>query len=169
VDSQGSEVPHGSVGEIYIRGPHLTTGYWRDPDATRAAFQNDWYRSGDLALRDADGFYWFAGRKKEIIVRGGSNISPQEVEAALCEHPAVAEAGVVGRRDPFWSEVVIAHVALRAGYQLDERELIAFTRERIADYKVPAAVVFHPELPKGTTGKIQRRALRDEQILSAVS
>jgi long-chain acyl-CoA synthetase len=169
LDSQGSEVPDGSVGEIYIRGPHLTTGYWRDPDATRAAFQNGWYRSGDLGFRDADGFYWFAGRRKEIIVRGGSNISPQEVEAALYDHPAVAEAGVVGRRDSFWGEVVIAHVALRAGYQLEERELIAFTRERLADYKLPAAVVFHPDLPKGITGKIQRRALRDEQIVTALN
>ena len=120
-------------------------------------------------MRDADGFYWFAGRRKEIIIRGGSNISPQEVEAALCEHSAVAEAGVVGRRDPLWGEIVIAHVALRPGHRLDESELIAFTRERLADYKVPAAVVFHSELPKGTTGKIQRRALRDEQILTAVS
>jgi long-chain acyl-CoA synthetase len=169
LDSQGAEVPDGSVGEIYIRGPHLTTGYWRDPDATSAAFQNGWYRSGDLGFRDADGFYWFAGRRKEIIVRGGSNISPQEVEAALYDHPAVAEAGVVGRRDSFWGEVVIAHVALRAGYQLDERELIAFTSERLADYKLPAAVVFHPDLPKGITGKIQRRALRDEQIVAAAS
>jgi long-chain acyl-CoA synthetase len=145
------------------------TGYWRDPESTRAAFHDGWFRSGDLAVRDADGFYWFAGRKKEIIVRGGSNISPQEVEAALCEHPAVAEAGVVGEKDALWGEIVVAHVALCPGRRIDEQELIAFTRERLADYKVPASVVFHSELPKGTTGKIQRRALRDERILNAVS
>jgi long-chain acyl-CoA synthetase len=119
-------------------------------------------------MRDKDGFYWFAGRKKEIIVRGGSNISPQEVEAALCEHSAVAEAGVVGEKDPLWGEIVVAHVALSPGRRIEEQELIAFARERLADYKVPATVVFHSELPKGTTGKIQRRALREERVLNAV-
>ena len=169
VGPQGLEVPHGSVGEIHMRGPHLTTGYWRDPESTGAAFHDGWFRSGDLAMRDKDGFYWFAGRKKEIIVRGGSNISPQEVEAALCEHPAVAEAGVVGEKDPLWGEIVVAHVALSPGRRIDEQELIAFARERLADYKVPATVVFHSELPKGTTGKIQRRALREERVLNAAS
>ena len=159
-----SDAATGSVGEILIRGPHLMKGYWQDPEATRAAFQDGWFRSGDLATRDADGFYWFAGRKKEIIIRGGSNISPQEVEAAICEHSAVAEAGVVGRKDSLWGETVVAHVALRPGQRLDEQELIAFARERLADYKVPANVIFHSELPKGVSGKIQRRALRDIEV-----
>jgi long-chain acyl-CoA synthetase len=163
-DAHGSEARPGCVGEVYVRGPHLAAGYWREPEATRAVFQNGWFRSGDLATCDADGFYWFAGRKKEIIIRGGSNISPQEVEAVLCEHCAVEEAGVVGRKDPFWGEIVIAHVALRPGRRLDEQELLAFARERLADYKVPATVIFHSELPKGTTGKIQRRALRDKEV-----
>lgn len=167
-DEQGSETRPGCVGEIYVRGPHLVTGYWQEPEATRAVFQKGWFRSGDLATRDADGFYWFAGRKKEIIIRGGSNISPQEVEAALCEHSAVAEAGVVGRQDSLWGEIVIAHVALRPGQRLEEQELLAFARERLADYKVPATIIFHSELPKGTTGKIQRRALRDKEVLVAV-
>jgi long-chain acyl-CoA synthetase len=169
VDPQGVDVPEGSPGEIYIRGPHIMSGYWRDPDATTAAFHKGWFRSGDMAVRDADGFYWFAGRSKEIIIRGGSNISPQEVEATLCEHSAVAEAAVVGRRDPLWGEVVVAHIVLRAGQRLDESELKAFAGERLADYKIPAAVIFHNELPKGITGKIQRRALREEHILTAVS
>ncbi len=165
--AQGFEGRPGCAGEICIRGPHLATGYWQEPEATHAVFQNGWFRSGDLATRDAQGFYWFTGRKKEIIIRGGSNVSPQEVEAALCEHSAVAEAGVVGRKDPLWGEVVIAHVALRHGRQIEEQELIAFVRERLADYKTPAAIIFHSELPKGATGKIQRRALRDKEVLIA--
>jgi long-chain acyl-CoA synthetase len=147
----------------------MMRGYWQDPDATRAVFQNGWFRSGDLARCDADGFYWFAGRKKEIIIRGGSNISPQEVEAAMCEHSAVAEAAVVGRKDPLWGEIAVAHVVLRPEERVDEQELLAFVRERLADYKVPANVIFHSELPKGATGKIQRRALRDKDVLTAVS
>ena len=136
----------------------------RSPRRHARPFKNGWFRSGDLATRDDDGFYWFAGRKKEIIIRGGSNISPQEVEAAIYEHSAVAEVGVVGKKDPSWGEIVVAHVALRPGQQLVEQELIAFARERLADYKVPATVIFHSQLPKGATGKIQRSALREKKF-----
>ncbi|HTA41434.1 MAG TPA: AMP-binding protein [Bryobacteraceae bacterium] len=161
VDSTGREVEALAEGEVLVRGPHLMRGYWRNTEATAAVFQDGWLRTGDLARRDADGFYWFAGRSKEIIIRGGSNISPQEVEAVLCEHAAVAEAGVVGRPHPVWGEVVVAHVAVRPGQQLDEAELISFARERLAEYKTPETVIVHEELPKGPTGKIQRRALRE--------
>jgi long-chain acyl-CoA synthetase len=116
-----------------------------------------------LARCDVDGFYWFAGRKKEIIIRGGSNVSPQEVEAVLYQHPAVGEVGVVGRPDHVWGEVVVAFVALRSGQTVTEAELIAFARERLADYKIPVSVIFRAELPKGPTGKIQRRALGQEE------
>jgi len=163
LDARGSDVAAGDVGEICVRGPHLMTGYWQDADATAAALHEGWFRTGDLARCDPDGYYWFAGRKKEIIIRGGSNISPQEVEAALYEHPAVAEAGVVGHPDSFWGQTVVAHVALRPGKALDEAELISFARERLADYKTPEAVVIHDELPKNLTGKIQRRALRESE------
>ena len=170
VNADGSQTQPGAVGEICIRGPHLAIGYWQDPEATRAAMHDGWFRSGDLATRDSDGFYWFAGRKKEVIVRGGSNISPQEVEAALYEYPAIAEIGVIGKRDPVWGETVVAHVVPRPGHRLDEAEVIAFARERLADYKVPGTVIFHSELPKGPTGKIQRRALREaEDALATVS
>jgi long-chain acyl-CoA synthetase len=165
VDVDGSDVESGTVGEIWVRGPHLMTGYWQD---ARLPVGDGWFHTGDLARCDGDGFYWFAGRKKEIIVRGGSNISPQEVEAVLYEHPAVAEAGVVGRPDSFWGETVVAHVALRPGHRLDEAELIAFARERLADYKTPETVVFHSDLPKSPAGKIQRRALREAERATAV-
>jgi long-chain acyl-CoA synthetase len=168
IDSNSADVHPGGVGELCVRGPHLMTGYWQDSEATSAALREGWFRSGDLASCDGDGFYWFAGRKKEIIIRGGSNISPQEVEAVLYEHPAVAEAGVVGRPDALWRETVVAHVALRKGRRLDEEELIAFARERLADYKTPQTVIFHSELPKGATGKIQRRALRETEHAAAV-
>jgi long-chain acyl-CoA synthetase len=163
VDSDGREVKSGDVGEICVRGPHLMIGYWQDPDATTAAVRNGWFHTGDLARCDEDGFYWFAGRKKEIIIRGGSNISPQEVEAVLYQHPAVGEVGVVGRQDHVWGEVVVAFVALRSGHAVTEAELIAFARERLADYKIPVSVIFRAELPKGPTGKIQRRALGQEE------
>jgi long-chain acyl-CoA synthetase len=163
LDSDGRDVKPGEAGEICIQGPHLMTGYWQDPDATRAALRNGWFHSGDLARRDADGFYWFAGRKKEIIVRGGSNISPQEVEGVLYQHPAVREVGVVGRPDHLWGETVVAFVALRPGHAVTEAELIAFARERLADYKTPESIIFRTELPKSPVGKIQRRALRLEE------
>jgi long-chain acyl-CoA synthetase len=163
VDPDGRDVEPGEVGEICIQGPHLMTGYWQDPDATKAALRNGWFHTGDLARRDADGFYWFTGRKKEIIVRGGSNISPQEVEAVLYQHPAVREVGVVGRPDHLWGESVVAFVVLRSGHAATEPELIAFARERLADYKTPESVIFRSELPKSPAGKIQRRALRSEE------
>ena len=157
----GSEAEPGAVGELWIRGPHLMTGYWQDAESTASALHDGWFRTGDLARRDADGFYWFAGRQKEIIVRGGSNISPQEVEAVLYQHPAVAEVGVVGRPHLLWGETVTAHVVLRPGCELKQADLIAFARQRLADYKTPEEVIFQSELPKGLSGKIQRRALRE--------
>ncbi|MCC6586661.1 MAG: acyl--CoA ligase [Bryobacterales bacterium] len=162
VHRDNSEAAQGEVGEIWVQAPHLMIGYWHDPEATAIACRDGWFRTGDLAYRDPDGYYWFAGRTKEVIIHGGSNISPQEVEAALYEHPAVAEAGVIGQPDAVWGEVVVAHVALRQGARLDEAELIDFARCRLADYKVPRRVIFHTELPRNPTGKIQRRALRDQ-------
>lgn len=162
VDSRGCDVASGRVGEVWLQGPHMMRGYWQDAEATAAAFHDGWFRTGDLGHRDEDGFYWFDGRKKEIIVHGGSNISPQEVEAVLYEHPAVAEVAVVGRPHPVWGEGVVAHVVLQAGQRVEASELIAFARSRLADYKVPDTVVFQAELPKSPTGKLQRRVLRDE-------
>jgi long-chain acyl-CoA synthetase len=163
VDFDGCDVEGGEVGEICIQGPHLTPGYWQDPETTAKTFRNGWFHTGDLARCDKDGYYWFAGRKKEIIIRGGSNISPQEVEAVFYQHPAVSEVGVVGRRNDVWGEVVIAFVVLRSGHAVTEDELLAFARERLADYKAPESIIFRTELPKGPTGKILRRALRQEE------
>jgi long-chain acyl-CoA synthetase len=167
VDDAGRDVPPGEVGEILVRSEATTVGYWADPEATAAALQEGWLRTGDLARRDEDGYYWFVGRKKQIIIRGGSNISPLEVEEALCQHPAVREAGVVGVPDPTWGETVQAYVALKEGEEASEAELRGFVKERIAAYKVPEAILFLAELPKGLTGKIDRRTLRERAAPAA--
>jgi len=151
-------------GEMWVRGSGVVTGYWGD-----TPFEDGWLKTGDLVETDPDGFVWFRGRKKEIIVRGGSNISPQEVEETLYRHPAVAEAGVIGEPDPYWGEVVLAYVALRAGYTATAEELVAFARQHLAEYKCPARVLFLPVLPKGTTGKVQRRALKEQRAKAAAA
>jgi long-chain acyl-CoA synthetase len=161
VDLDGRDVPDGETGEIVARGAGLFAGYWNDPEATRAAMANGWLHTGDLGARDADGFIWFRGRKKEIIIRGGSNISPQEVEEALYKHPAVLEAGVVGIPDPVTIERVAAFVVLRDGHAATADELCAFARLHIADYKAPEEIHFRKELPKNPVGKVQRKALKE--------
>ncbi|MBV9742121.1 MAG: AMP-binding protein, partial [Acidobacteriia bacterium] len=161
VDLSGHEVAEGESGEIIVRSPNICAGYWKDPEATRAAIRDGWLYTGDLGSRDANGYYWFRGRKKEIIIRAGSNISPQEVEEALCRHPAVLEAGVVGRPDALYGEVVVAFVVLRQGATAEPQQLRSFAQEYLADYKLPESILFLEALPKGPTGKVQRRALKE--------
>jgi long-chain acyl-CoA synthetase len=165
-DPAGNVVADGQVGELQVQSPSNCVGYWDDPGATAAAFDHGWLHTGDLVRRDADGFFWFEGRAKQIIVRGGSNISPQEVEEALYHHPAVLEAGVIGMPDPVHGEKVIAFVALREGLTASEQELRDLVRSRIADYKTPERILFLPALPKGLTGKVQRRALKELALAS---
>jgi long-chain acyl-CoA synthetase len=162
LDLAGNELPDGETGEVAIHSPANFVGYWNDEHNTAATLVDGWVLTGDLGRRDADGYYWFDGRKKEIIVRCGSNISPQEVEEALYQHPAVLEAGVIGMPHEVYGEQVVACVALREGKMAGEEELRAFARSRIADYKAPERIVFLPELPKGPTGKVQRRALKEQ-------
>lgn len=161
VDLDGRDLADGEIGEIIARGPARCAGYWNDPEATRAAMGSGWMHTGDLGARDADGFIWFKGRKKEVIIRAGSNISPQEVEEALYKHPAVLEVGVVGMPDPVTIERVAACVVLRDGHVAGADELCAFARLHIADYKAPEDIHFFTELPKNPVGKVQRRALKE--------
>jgi long-chain acyl-CoA synthetase len=161
VDLDGSDVAHGETGEILARGPGLSIGYWNDPGATRAAMAGGWLHTGDLGARDADGFIWFRGRKKEIIIRAGSNISPQEVEDALYKHPAILEAGVIGVPDPVTIERVAAFIVLRPDQHVGREELQHFLKAHIADYKVPEEIHVLAVLPKNPVGKVQRRALKD--------
>jgi long-chain acyl-CoA synthetase len=163
VDAEGEDVSDGQIGEIAVRSPASFAGYWDDPAATRTAVRDGWLYTGDLARRDGDGYLWFEGRKKEIIIRDGVNISPQEVEEAIYKHPAVLEVAVIGMPDPVGThgERVLAFVSLKDGLVVGEQELRDHTRQQLADFKVPERFVFRTDLPKGITGKVARRALKE--------
>jgi long-chain acyl-CoA synthetase len=161
-DSQGQPLPAGAehVGEIVVRGPNVMTGYHNNPKATAEAFAGGWFHTGDLGYVDDDGFLFIVDRIKDLIIRGGYNVYPREVEEAIYTHPAVAEAAVVGVPDATMGEEVHAIVAVLAGQSLTEGELIDFVRQRVAAYKYPRSVEFRDSLPKGATGKILKKELR---------
>jgi long-chain acyl-CoA synthetase len=160
VDNDGKEVADGDVGEIAIRGEGVMKGYWQREDATKDAIPDGWFRSGDLATRDEDGYYTIVDRKKEMIIRGGYNVYPREIEEALYEHPAVAEAAVIGMPHDELGEEVGAAVALKSGNSVEPDELKEHVKERVAAYKYPRRVWVVDELPKGPTGKILRREVK---------
>jgi fatty-acyl-CoA synthase len=161
VDEEGRDVAAGEVGELLFAGPAVTPGYWNDPEGTRAAFTPDgWLRSGDLARRDCDGFYWVAGRRKEMFISGGENVYPAEVENVLAAHPDLVEAAVVPAPDPAWGEVGHAFLRVAPGRpEPDEAALRAFCRARLAGYKVPARFAFVEDFPRTPAGKIQKHLL----------
>ncbi|MGZ2362421.1 long-chain fatty acid--CoA ligase, partial [Streptomyces sp. 372A] len=160
VDDAMADVAEGAVGEIAIRGHNVMKGYWQRPEATTEAIQDGWFRTGDLARRDADGYYSIVDRRKDLIIRGGFNVYPREVEEVLYEHPAVAEAAVIGLPHPVHGEEVAAAVALKPGAQATAQELRAFVRERVAPYKYPRLLWQVDALPKGPTGKILKRDIQ---------
>ena len=157
VDLDGNEVPVGEVGEIAIRGDNVMKGYWNKPEATAEAIPDGWFRTGDLATMDSEGYFTIVDRKKDMILRGGMNVYPREVEECIYEHPDVLEVAVVGIPDELYGEQVGAAVALREGSTATPQDIIDFAKERIAAYKYPRTVWVVPELPKGPTGKILRR------------
>lgn len=163
VDAQGEQTSDGQIGEIAVWSPARFAGYWDDPAATREAVLDGCMYTGDLARRDADGYLWFEGRKKEIIIRDGVNISPQEVEEAIYNHPAVLEVAVIGVPDPVRAhgERVLAFVSLRDGLVVEEQELRDHAGQQLTDIKVPERFIFRTNLPKGITGKVARRALKE--------
>ncbi len=158
-DAEGQEVPAGTVGRMWVRSPSIMAGYWQDPEATAEVIRDGWFYTGDLVEADVDGFLWFRGRQKQVIVHNALNITPQEVEEALLEHEAVAAAGVVGVKDPLYGENVLAFVALTKGANATAQELIDFARERIG-YKAPEEIAFLETMPRNPTGKIDRVALK---------
>jgi long-chain acyl-CoA synthetase len=160
VGSAGEEVAAGEVGEIAIRGHNLMRGYWGREEATREAIPDGWFRTGDLARQDDDGYFFIVDRKKDLIIRGGYNVYPREVEEVLYEHPAVAEAAVVGVPHPTHGEEVGAAVVLKPGTEATPAELRAFCRERMAAYKYPRQVWLEAALPKTATGKLLRREVQ---------
>ncbi|HYN29729.1 MAG TPA: long-chain fatty acid--CoA ligase, partial [Dermatophilaceae bacterium] len=157
VDEQGNEVPVGEVGEIAIRGDNVMKGYWGKPEATAEAIPDGWFRTGDLATMDEEGYFTIVDRKKDMILRGGMNVYPREVEEVIYTHPDVLEVAVVSVPDPMLGEEVGAAVALRAGSTATPGDITEFTKARIAAYKYPRHVWVVEELPKGPTGKILRR------------
>jgi len=159
-DEAGRDLPHGTAGEVQLRGRNLFLGYWRDEAATREAMQDGWYRTGDIGTRDADGAFTVHDRKRNMIISGGENIYPAEVERALLEHPAIAEAAVLGVPDPTWQEVPVAILVLRAGATLDDAAVRAHAAARLARFKVPRRVVFAETLPRTALGKVRHFALR---------
>jgi acyl-CoA synthetase (AMP-forming)/AMP-acid ligase II len=160
-DADGCSVAPDTRGEIVLRGPKVFAGYWNDPDATAAAFAGGWFHTGDIGVRDADGYLWIVDRLKDMIVSGGENIAGSEVERVLYEHPAVLEVAVVGRPDARWGEVPVAHVVRREDATVTEDELIEHCRTQLARFKVPKAVVFLDALPRNPSGKVLKRELRD--------
>nr|WP_107089564.1 fatty acyl-CoA synthetase [Streptomyces sp. WM6368] len=159
VDEDGKDVPDGTAGEVVYRSPQLCLGYWNDPVATEKAFRDGWFRSGDLAVRDAQGYYTVVDRVKDVINSGGVLVASRQVEDVLYTHPGVAEAAVVGLPDERWIEAVTAVVVPRG--EVTEAELMAFAREKLAHFKAPKRVLFVDALPRNASGKILKRELRD--------
>jgi long-chain acyl-CoA synthetase len=160
VDDQDNEVEQGEVGEIVIRGKNVMKGYWRKPDATAEAIRDGWFHTGDMGRVDGEGYFSIVDRKKELIIRGGYNIYPREIEEVLYEHPAVKEAAVVGTPDEKMGEEVGAAVVLKQGEELSEDELRDYIKKQVAAYKYPRRIWFVDELPKGPTGKILKREIK---------
>ena len=159
VDEDGNEAAQGEVGEIVIRGHNVMKGYWERPDATAEAMRGGWFHSGDMARVDEEGYFFIVDRKKDMIIRGGYNVYPREVEEVLYEHPKVREAAVLGVPHDEWGEEVGAAIVLHDGEELDPAAVSAYVRERIAAYKYPRVVWFLDDLPKGPTGKILKREI----------
>jgi long-chain acyl-CoA synthetase len=160
-DAEGNPMPPGRehVGELVVRGVNVMRGYHRHPEATAEAMAGGWFHTGDLGYVDEDGFFFIVDRKKDLIIRGGENVYPREVEDVIYTHPAVAEAAVVGVPDDRLGQEVKAVVALRPGHSVDEEELIGYVRERVASYKYPRSIEFREHLPMNATGKILKREL----------
>jgi long-chain acyl-CoA synthetase len=159
VDENDEEVAQGEVGEIVIRGHNIMKGYWQRPDATAEAMRGGWFHSGDMARTDEEGYFYIVDRKKDLIIRGGYNVYPREVEEVLFEHPQIREAAVVGVPHDEWGEEIGAAVVLHEGEELPPEEVSAYVKERIAAYKYPRVVWFLDDLPKGPTGKILKREI----------
>jgi long-chain acyl-CoA synthetase len=159
-DEQDNEVPQGERGEIVIKGHNVMKGYWRRPEATAEAIKNGWFHSGDIGYIDDEGFIFIVDRKKEMIIRGGFNVYPREIEEVIYMHASIAEAAVVGIPDEKFGEEIHAVVAAKPGMTIDPDELIAFVKERVAAYKYPRTVEVVKELPKGPTGKIMKREIK---------
>jgi len=163
-DEDGASMPAGERGEVVLRGPKVFKGYWRDPDATNAAFAGGWFHTGDIGVRDDEGYLYIVDRLKDMIVSGGENIASSEVERVLYEHASVVEVAVVGRPDNKWGEVPVAYVVLQPAASTTPDELIEHCRAQLARFKVPKDIVFIDALPRNPSGKVLKRELRDQNV-----
>lgn len=161
VDADGEDVEPGDPGEIVVRGPNVFAGYWQQPEETERVMRGGWFHTGDVAVADPDGYLFLVDRRRDLILVSGFNVYPREVENALREHPAVADAAVVGAPDPETGERVQAHVVLGEGERATPEQLLGFCEERLAPYKVPAALEVTDEIPRNVQGKVLRRVLKD--------
>lgn len=161
-DDNDRELPVGEVGEIVVRGENVMLGYHNLPEATAEAMRNGWYHTGDLGKVDEDGYFYIVDRKKDMVIVGGLNVYPREVEEVLFTHPAVADAAVIGMPDPLRGEEVVAVIVLKPDLKVTEHELIHHCRTSLANYKVPRRVLFRNSLPRSGTGKVLKRLLRKE-------
>ena len=170
VDGEGRDVAVGEIGEMLFRGPHVSLGYWKNPEATAAALDADgWFHSGDQARRDEDGFFYVAGRQKDMFISGGVNVYPAEIEGQLVLHPAVEDAAVVGVPDDTWGEVGVAFVVPRAGSELGAGALAAHLAERLARFKIPKAFHLIDELPRTAYGKVVKGELVERYLAGVTS
>jgi len=161
VNDEDREVPAGQMGEIVVRGDLVMKGYWRKPEATADTLRGGWLHTGDIGYLDSDGYLYITDRKKDMIISGGSNIYPREIEEVICRHPAVFEVAVIGIPDEKWGETVKALVVPREGMRATEAEIIEHCKRHMASYKKPQSVEFLPALPKNAYGKVLKRELRD--------
>ena len=159
VDDEGQDVAQGETGELWVRGPSVTQGYWNQPELTAKAFHDGWFKTGDAAMMDADGFFYLVDRKKDMYISGGENVYPAEVEAALAELPEVAEAAVIGVPSERWGEVGRAFIIVKAGETLTAEQILAHCTARLAKFKVPASVVLTDSIPRTASGKVQKHLL----------
>ena len=160
VDEAERELPDGEAGEIVMRGENVFKGYFKNEEATARAFRGGWFHTGDVGYRDPEGFFHIIDRKSDMIIRGGENIYPREIDELLYKHPSVAEAAAFGVPDPLYGEDVAAFVVLKEGREVSGEEVAAYCRERLADYKCPKSVRVVASLPKGPTGKVLKRELQ---------
>jgi fatty-acyl-CoA synthase len=166
-DEHGNRVPPGENGEICLRGPKVTKGYWKDPDKTASAFFGDWFRSGDIGYLDQDGFLYLTDRKKDMIISGGENVASSEIERVIYELPQVREVAVIGMPDKRWGEKPVAIVVVADGAALELSEVADHCRSRLASFKVPKALIIRDSLPRNPSGKVLKRVLRAELEIDA--